>query len=115
MTAGAYVGGVTESTGNSSADDQPEAAVPPKAPASLGDLLELHGAAAELIAEAWKALAAYLAADDARVCCARHVSHLMTPDRQQMTIAGVTPSASASRTGLKTLFRAHEGNAHRRS
>lgn len=35
-------------------------------------------------------LADYLAAADARVCCARRVSHLMTPDRQQMTIAGVT-------------------------
>jgi hypothetical protein len=159
--------------------------VPPKRRAFPGDLLELHDAAAELIAEAWKALAAvrvvpcsdyrpfirvgrdyeglvlmngpamlrfttllankypdrfqaplgafprwdasmiafsfveacvaamsryeetgdapgeafdetvieladYLAAADARVCCARRVSHLMTPDRQELTIAGVT-------------------------
>jgi hypothetical protein len=185
MTAGAYVGRVTESTGSPSADDQPEDAVQFGRRAFLGDLLELHNAAAELIAEAWKALAAvrvvpcsdyrpfirvgrdyegivlmngpamnrftalladrypdrfqarpgefprwdasmiafsfvetcvaamsryeetgdapgeafdetvivladYLAANDARVCCARRVSHLMTPERQELTIAGVT-------------------------
>jgi hypothetical protein len=35
-------------------------------------------------------LADYLAAADARLCCARRISHLMTADRQQMRIAGVT-------------------------
>jgi hypothetical protein len=35
-------------------------------------------------------LADYLVAADARVCCARRVSHLMTLDRQELTIAGVT-------------------------
>jgi hypothetical protein len=185
MTVGAYVGGVTESTENPSADDQPADAVPFRRRAFLGDLLGLHNAAAELIAEAWKALADvrvvpcsdyrpfirvgrdyegivvmngpamlrftalledrypsrfqarpgedprwdasliafsfieacvaamsqyqetgdapgeafdetvieladYLAAADTRVWCARRVSHLMTPDRQGLTIAGVT-------------------------
>ena len=175
---------MTESPGSASADDQPDEA-PPQPPSFLGDLLELHQAAAELIAEAWKALAAvrvvpcsdyrpfirvgrdyegldlmngpamrrftelledrypdrfhaplgefprwdasmiafsfveacvavmsrseetgdapgeafdekvieladYLAAADARVCCARRVSHMMTPDRQELNIAGVT-------------------------
>jgi hypothetical protein len=35
-------------------------------------------------------LADYLTAADARLCCARRVSHLMTADRQELTIAGVT-------------------------
>jgi hypothetical protein len=35
-------------------------------------------------------LADYLTAADARLCCARYVSHLMTADRQELTIADVT-------------------------
>lgn len=32
----------------------------------------------------------YLDADDARLACARRVSHLMTDNRQELTVAGVT-------------------------
>jgi len=35
-------------------------------------------------------LADYLAASGARLCCARRVSHLMTADRRELTIAGVS-------------------------
>ena len=35
-------------------------------------------------------LADYLDSADARLGCARRVSHLMTEDRQEVTLAGVT-------------------------
>lgn len=58
--------------------------------AAMSRYEETGDATGEAFDETVIELADYLAAADARVCCARRVSHLMTPDRQELTIAGVT-------------------------
>jgi len=47
----------------------------------------------------------YLAAVDAQVCCARRVSHLMTRDRQQLTIAGVAVLAHEQFEEARQIYR----------
>jgi hypothetical protein len=56
--------------------------------------MSIHGetgaAPGEAFEETVLELADYLSAADARLCCARRVSHLMTADHRQLKIAGVT-------------------------
>ena len=86
--------------------------------AAMSQSEETGDAPGEAFDETVIELADYLAADDARVCCTRSVSHLMTPDRQELTIAGVTilaykrfGEARRIRTLIPTAASAFNGEA----